>query len=199
MLILFGVLAMANLLSVTLGVEALEWVTKPLLCPVLAAYVLRVAPERRLLAVGLLFAAGGDVALLVEGQVAFIIGMASFLVMQICYIVVFIREGAELGRAGGVYLLVWMAAGVLLWGPLGGLAVPVLMYGVALVTMAAFAAGVNLVAGIGGGLFAFSDLLVGLGVVGTGFPGRSVLLMTTYILAQFLIVRGVVSLSALKD
>lgn len=44
MLILFGMLALANVFSVALGVEWLEWVTKPLLCPVLAAYVLRLAP-----------------------------------------------------------------------------------------------------------------------------------------------------------
>ncbi|WP_336207690.1 lysoplasmalogenase [Nonomuraea sp. LPB2021202275-12-8] len=198
MLILFGVLAVANLISVTLGVEALEWATKPLLCPVLAAYVLRTVPRHRLLAAGLVFAAAGDVALLVEGQVAFVIGMTSFLVMQICYIVVFVRAGARLRWGAAGYLLVWVVAGVMLWGPLGGLAVPVLLYGLALVTMAAFASGVNPVAGIGGGLFAFSDLLVGLGVTGTDFSGRGTVLMTTYIAAQFLIVRGVLSAGVLQ-
>ncbi|MEV0591836.1 lysoplasmalogenase [Nonomuraea cavernae] len=198
MLILFGVLAVANLVSVTLGIEALEWATKPLLCLVLAVYVLREAPRHRLLAAGLVFAMAGDVALLVDGQVAFVVGMSAFLVMQVCYLAVFTREGAWSGlRArpwiAGTYLVVWLGAGVLLWEPLGGLRVPVLLYGLALVTMAAFGAGLNRVAGLGGALFAFSDLLVGLGVTGTDFTGRSPVLMATYIAAQFLIVRGVIA------
>ncbi|WP_063780813.1 lysoplasmalogenase [Nonomuraea sp. SBT364] len=191
MLILFGVLAVANVSSVALGVEWLEWMTKPLLCPVLAAYVLRRAPGRRLLAAALLFAAAGDVALLVEGQAAFVAGMTSFLVMQICYIVVFVRAGSRPRWGAAAYLAVWTGAAVVLWEPLGALAAPVLVYGLALVTMAAFAGGLGRVAGIGGALFAFSDFLVGLGVAGMGSPGRSTVLMTTYIVGQFLIVRGV--------
>ncbi|MFG1941959.1 lysoplasmalogenase [Nonomuraea sp. NPDC048826] len=191
MLILFGVLAVADLVAVALGIEWLEWVAKPLLCLVLAAYVLRTAPRQRLLAIGLVFGSAGDTALMVDGQVAFLVGMTAFLVMQICYIAVFVRMGSRPRWAAVAYLLVWAAAAVVLWQPLGGLAVPVLVYGLTLVTMAALAAGVNLVAGVGAGLFVFSDFLVGLGVTGTDFTGRSVILMTTYILAQFLIVRGV--------
>ncbi|MEV4220067.1 lysoplasmalogenase [Nonomuraea sp. NPDC049725] len=191
MLIIFGVLAVANVFSVALGIEWLEWATKPLLCPVLAAYVIRRAPRLRLLSVGLLFAAAGDVALLIEGQAAFIAGMTAFLVMQICYIVVFVREGSRPRWGAAAYLLVWVAAAMVLWEPLGTLAAPVLGYGLALMTMAAFAGGLGLVAGLGGALFAFSDFLVGLGVAGMGFPGRSTVLMTTYILGQLLIVLGV--------
>ncbi|MDA0635290.1 lysoplasmalogenase [Nonomuraea sp. MCN248] len=191
MLILFAVVAVADLIAVAWGIEWLEWVAKPLLCLVLAAYVLRTAPRQRLLATGLVFATAGDVALLVDGQVAFLVGMTAFLVMQICYIVVFVRLGSRPRLAAVAYLLVWAAAAVTLWQPLGGLAAPVLAYGLVLVAMAAFAAGVNAVAGIGGALFVFSDFLVGLGVTGADFSGRGVALMTTYILAQFLIVRGV--------
>ncbi|GAA3442834.1 lysoplasmalogenase [Planomonospora venezuelensis] len=195
MLLLYAGLALADLLAVLLDIPALEWASKPLLAPVLAVYLLRADPRQRLLPAGLAFAAAGDVALLMEGRIAFAAGMACFLAMQVCYIAAFARAGAfAVLRARpwvpGVYLLVWLAASVALWDALGGLRIPIVLYGLALIAMAAAASGVGRVVAAGGALFAVSDLLIGLGVAGTQFPGRGLVVMATYVLAQVLIVCG---------
>ena len=70
---------------------------------------------------------------------------------------------------------------------------PVLVYGACLGTMAVLATGVNLPTAVGGGLFLVSDGLIALDAFAAGFdlPGQDVWVMATYVLAQVLIVAGV--------
>jgi uncharacterized membrane protein YhhN len=91
---------------------------------------------------------------------------------------------------------VWLVANTLLWGQLGALRGPVLVYSLALTAMAATAAGVSRRVAAGGALFLISDLLIGLGAAAVHAPAHDVLVMATYSAALVLIATGWASRTA---
>lgn len=188
---LFLAVAAVEIIAVAADWTAVQWMTKPLLGPLLILYMLA-RGRRDLVTVALGFATAGDIALLVPGQVAFLIGMGFFLVAQICFILAF---RPLLAKYAVPYGLLWMLANLLLWSRLGALAVPVLIYSLALTMMAAAAAGVSRRVAAGGLLFLVSDLLIGLGAAGLRPPAHGVLVMTTYAAALYLITTGWVRLN----
>jgi uncharacterized membrane protein YhhN len=171
----------------------LRLVVKGMLMATLLGWVLVALGPRapRWLVAGLAFAILGDVLL----DVRFELGMVGFLLMQICYIVGFLRLGAWTGlRArwpvGVAYLIVGVGANIALGPHLGSLAIPVLVYSTAILSMAALASGVGSRVGLGGALFVISDALIGVDKAGAGFPGRGMVVMVTYLAAQYLIATG---------
>lgn len=184
---LFGVFAAVELVGVALDSTVVQWLAKPLLAPLLLAYLW--AARRRLdgVAVGLVFATAGDVALLLPGRRAFLVGMACFLVTQLAFLTAFVRHRRPPVAAVVAYLVLWGVANTLLWGGLGPLRLPVLGYSLALCLMAAATTGVSRRAAVGGLIFLASDLLIGLGAAGVHLPGQRLLVMSTYIAALLLI------------
>ena len=87
----------------------------------------------------------------------------------------------------GAYWLLLLAA---LWPDLGGLAAPVAIYGLALVTMAALALGVNRLTAVGAVFFVASDSLIAATSLTDrfDFPGAGLMIMPMYCLGQALIV-----------
>ncbi|WP_211354583.1 lysoplasmalogenase [Stackebrandtia albiflava] len=200
----YALLTAGNLVGVGFDLPAVEWATKPLLMPMLAVLLLTSGGLRLrhgvTMVTGLAAATVADVALLIEGDTAFLVGMGFFLVMQVCYITVFLRMGAwnrirRFPWLVSVFALVLAAFLVPLWNQLGDMAVPIAGYGTALATMAMFAVGLSNRLGLGGVLFLISDLLIGVGVAGVDFTGRGLIIMATYIAAQYLIVSGWLTLS----
>ncbi|BEL12786.1 hypothetical protein Q0Z83_109770 [Actinoplanes sichuanensis] len=183
---LYLAIAAIEIVAVAADWTAVQWMTKPLLGPLLILYMLT-RGRRDLVTVALGFATAGDVALLVPGQVAFLIGMGFFLVAQLCFVAAFRPLRAKYAVPYG---LLWVPANLLLWSRLGALAVPVLIYSLALTMMAAAAAGVSRRVAAGGLLFLVSDLLIGLGAAGLRPPAHGVLVMTTYAAALYLITTG---------
>ncbi len=186
---LFALAAAAELTGVALSWEPLQWIAKPLLAPLLLWYLVRRA-GMSLVGWGLVFAFAGDVALLVPGFVPFLVGMACFLGTQVCFLRAFLRRAALHRVAAAGYGVLWAALNAALWPSLGALRVPILVYSLALSAMAAAAAGVSRTVAAGGALFLLSDLLIGLGAADLDFPGRDLVVMTTYIAALFLITTG---------
>ena len=184
--------------------------TKPLLMPLLPGWLLSMAGRSwpvplRWIAVGLVFAWGGDLALMGEGDTAFMLGIASFLVMQVCYLIAFLRvPGPGLVRAWKItvipYAAIWIAVNALVWNGAGDLRIPVLVYSAVAVAMAL--AALDLVLRLpqalawrvaaGAIVFVVSDALIALTAFGpmTEAPGTSALIMATYVTAQGLIVTG---------
>jgi uncharacterized membrane protein YhhN len=196
----FAIAIAVDLAAISLDLGALRWASKPALALLLLAHLIVSTPPgmrpARLFGLGLLLACAADIALLVEGEPAFLVGMGLFGLMQITYFAVFVRLGAlPLRRrffAPACYLAVWLVANIVLWPRLGDLAVPVAVYSLLLVAMAAAAAGLNRTAALGGALFVVSDLVLGLGVAGVDFPLQSQAVMATYAAAQLLLVLGTV-------
>ncbi|MET7967028.1 lysoplasmalogenase [Micromonospora sp. NPDC005305] len=195
-LALFGIVALVELVGVALDSTPAQWLAKPLLAPLLLAYLWD--RRRRLdpVALGLVAATAGDVALLVPGRTAFLAGMGCFLVTQVAFLTAFLRRRRPPVAAVAGYLLAWAGGNALLWDALGPLRLPVLGYSLALSLMAAAATGVSRRAAAGGALFLVSDLLIGVGVAGSDFPGRDLLVMTTYAAALLLITTGWVAATA---
>ncbi|MEV1021770.1 lysoplasmalogenase [Streptomyces sp. NPDC050264] len=191
----FLVVCAVDLGALLAGSDATHTAAKPLLMPLLAAYVIaRGAP--RLLCAALLLGWGGDVLLLFDQDAAFLAGMGCFAAGHLCYLALFRRHGRarEHGRllgAGYAIALVTMIAS--LWPDLpAGMRGPVAAYSVLLTAMAYGASRLGTAAGIGGALFLLSDTLIALGVADwPRLPPADFWIMLTYVAAQYLLARGV--------
>jgi uncharacterized membrane protein YhhN len=197
---LYAALGVAHYASAEKKFRAGEWATKPLLMPVLAAFLLaagdRKAGAGRLPAAGMLLGGLGDTALLASERSErwFIPGMGGFAAGHACYIAALARDGAARGarpRVAAGYAALWAVLIAVLWRRLGDLRVPVAAYSLLLVTMAVLASGRNRAAAAGGALFVLSDTLIALGLAGIkAVPRQDSAVMPTYVAAQFLLAAG---------
>jgi uncharacterized membrane protein YhhN len=203
----YAVVSGLNVLGHLVDADALVVLTKPLLMPLLAGYLLAATGRpltRRVLLVlvALAFSWAGDLALMGAGEGFFLAGLGGFLLAQLSYIAAFaptVRDG-PLGRRPVLvlpYVLAWAALMAVLAPSLGSLLVPVMLYGAALVTMAATATGVHRWTSLGAALFVVSDSLLAFTRLSDALPlgegAAGALVMSTYTLGQGLIVAGVVA------
>jgi uncharacterized membrane protein YhhN len=202
----FIVVSIVQVVAIGAGADALVQVTKPLLMPALAiAVVLARLGTRYTLAVGLLLLAIGlswlgDLSLMVPGDLWFVVGLGSFLLAHVAYLVLFIRIGGfGRPRVWAIVYAVWFVVflAVLIPG-LGSLVVPVVLYGLVLGAMAAMATRVSVVVGVGAAVFVVSDTILALSrfLPAVVIPGHDVLTMLTYCLGQGIIAAGVLAVLA---
>jgi uncharacterized membrane protein YhhN len=198
MLAVYAVVAAAHLVSLAAGLTWLEWATKFLLVPSLAAWVAtRRGPQ--LLLAALVLSALGDMAL--QFDALFILGMGFFAAAHVCYVTFLVRAGALAGLRRRwfipvAYGLAWAVLVTLLWPRLDALAVPVVVYALLLTATATTSAGLGARTGIGGLLFFVSDGLISLGLADAPQPPMASLwVMSTYIVAQYLLASGALSRS----
>jgi uncharacterized membrane protein YhhN len=189
----YVVIAVAHLVSLAVGITWLEWVSKFLLVPSLALWVLlRRGP--RLVVAALVLCSLGDMALQFDSL--FIAGMGLFAAGHACYVTFFLRSGAGAGLRRRIwipvgYAVVWLGFIALLWSGLGGLRIPVAAYSLLLTATAVTSAGFGARTGIGGALFFISDGLISLRLADLPQPPMPGLwIMSTYILAQYLLASG---------
>jgi len=193
LLVAFLVVCAVDLVGLLADVRIAALVAKPLLLPLLAGYaVARRGP--RLLVAALLFGWGGDVLLMVDADVAFLLGMGSFAVGHICYLWLFGRARSSM-PAGVAYAVVLAVAVVLLWPGLpAGLRIPVAGYSLLLTAMAYRAGTLGRYAAVGGALFLLSDTLIATGIADwPQLPAHGFWIMLTYVAAQFLLTTGVLA------
>lgn len=190
LLFAFLVATAVDLAGLLAGVWTVHAAAKPLLMPLLVGYVAaRGGP--RLLVAALLFGWGGDLALLFDAEPAFMLGMGSFAIGHICYLLLF--RGAAMKRPlGAGYALALVAVIALLWPDLpADLRIPVAGYSLLLTVMAFRSSGLGRCAGIGGALFLLSDSLIATGVAEwPQLPAPDFWVMATYAAAQLLLALG---------
>lgn len=203
LLIAFLLAAAVDLAGVLAGLDTLHLVAKPLLMPLLAGYA-AVRGGPRLLIAALLFGWGGDVFLLADNDLAFLLGMGSFAVGHVCYLTLFGR-GRGRGRghartraslaAGIAYAVVLVVFLVLIWPDLPAeLRAPLTGYSLLLTAMAWRAGVLGRYAAAGGALFLLSDALIAMGIAEwPRLPAPDFWVMLTYIAAQFLLALGVLT------
>jgi uncharacterized membrane protein YhhN len=186
------------------GPAWLAGTTQVLLMPVLAGVLLTrtTSPRSRLvtLTLGALgFSWLGDSApRLLHDDPAFLAMVGFFLVAQVCYIIAFrAYDGDSIVRRRrgwlAAYGVVVLALVVVCLPGAGVLAPAVLVYGLCLGTMAVLATGVDRLAWVGGAFFLVSDGLIAVDAFSDlDLPAHDVSVMATYVVAQLLLVLGVI-------
>ncbi|MFD7640499.1 lysoplasmalogenase [Kitasatospora sp. NPDC059795] len=199
LLIAFAVVSAAHLLAIAADVPILRYSTKPLLMPLLAAWVWASARPStpRLLIPALLFGAGGDILLQVGGTGGFLAGMGSFAVGHACYVTMFVKLGALADRRRTAllavgYAVVWATLITLLLPDLdAGMRIPMACYSLLLAATALTSSRIDWRAGVGGALFLLSDTLIATDIAHwKHLPMHSFLIMLTYIVGQYLLTIG---------
>ena len=158
------------------------------------------APRGRLVTlvlVALLFSWSGDtLPRFFSGDAAFLAMVAGFLVAQVFYILAFQPSWRRcvLTRPWWLtpYAVVFVVLIALCYENAGPMLVPVIVYGLALVTMAVLATGLGRLAAVGGAVFLVSDSLIALrAFADISLPSHSFWVMLTYVLGQALLVVAV--------
>jgi len=208
----FLLVLLVNLIAVYSNSESLQFITKPLLMPLLAIYLLLRTNTinsnlKGWIFLALFFSWAGDIFLLFEerGSNFFLFGLSAFLVAQVFYIVFFhnIRMREYIRGNALLLLLVIVYYSILInvLSPyLGNMKLPVRIYGVVLSFMVMLAMhtmlGKNKKAALwmtmGAILFVVSDSLLAFNKFFSPFNNAGVIIMLTYGLAQLFITEGAV-------
>jgi uncharacterized membrane protein YhhN len=206
------------LLIIVLGREDIAWFLKPFLIPflLLAVYFCGDFPSKKFLSVALTFSWMGDVILMFadKGEIYFMLGLAAFLISHIAYIILFSKQlrinsfrNKAIFWVGITAIIVYLIVMLLLLSPtLGDLKVPVFIYAIVLSTMLLFAfkgylkwskpASTYIL--LGAVIFVSSDSILAFNKFYEPIPFGSFLIMATYIIAQYLIVVGILKLNKKK-
>ncbi|MDX1836101.1 lysoplasmalogenase [Legionella taurinensis] len=201
-LTLFLVFAFLYLLLLPFIDYPLTTILKPL--PIVCLMILvKTMPQdfmiKLLLTLALGFSLAGDVVLTHPSQLAFMIGMVCFLLAHCVYINLFLRD-FQFNRNRLFISLIPLSLAVAGYSyfhtAFGQLAIPILVYLIALLTMVFSAFQVRQQAGTiisGACLFLVSDSLLGLGLFVIPSRWMPLAVMLTYYLAQLFITTGVLN------
>jgi uncharacterized membrane protein YhhN len=210
----FVIVSIVYLAFIVFGKEDIAWYLKPLLLPCLLLAVNESSEfaTKKLLLFALVFSWIGDVVLLFadKGELYFIFGLLAFLIAHILFIFLFIKQNTIknpnklLFGLGTVLVAGYLFAMLsVLFPTLGDLKIPVAVY--------AFTISLMLVMAIRGGLtwrnpmnllilngavsFVTSDSILAIDKFYGKLPNSGVLIMSTYLIAQYLITFGILKLN----
>ncbi|MBX2965595.1 MAG: lysoplasmalogenase [Cyclobacteriaceae bacterium] len=212
-LIAFGMASVIELLAHLLNLPDVRLISKPSLLLLLTAWYVVTArhenqPISKMVLAALIFSWGGDVLLMGDSDLYFMLGLGSFLLAHVFYIFVFRQFCNEdqtnslqgLKRIRFAFPIVLFGTGlmIILYPTLGNLAVPVLLYAGVLTLMvlnALFRFGRTTSSSFayvfgGGILFMISDSVLAINKFLEPVNHAGIWIMLTYIVAQFLIVKG---------
>ncbi|MFN8335515.1 MAG: lysoplasmalogenase [Cyclobacteriaceae bacterium] len=214
-LYLFMLVSAAVLAADVWDADVVYLICKPAIMITLGLYYLVTQKENnqpvsRSLVLAILFSCVGDTLLMLQGREAsfFVYGLAAFLVAHIFYILTYRQhrsddnanelQGLQKIRYAFPIILSGTGLVVILFNRLGGMKVPVVVYAAVLTTMvitALFRFGRTNATSFGlvfGGaiLFMISDSLIAINKFLEPLSMAGIWVMTTYILAQYLIVTG---------
>lgn len=208
----FFVALVANMAGSETGSTILQYISKPLLMPLLAGYFIfntngfRDTLTRWVLA-ALFFSWAGDVLLLFQEKdsLFFMLGLSAFLLAHVFYIAAFqnIRNREAIKFRPGLLAIVAVYYGgliYLLYPTLADMRMPVMVYGVVISVMFMLAMHMLFIQKkvigkwmmTGALLFVVSDSTLAVNKFYRPFEGAGIIIMITYGLAQFCIVNGAV-------
>lgn len=198
--ILIGLLSILFLADVMLlsqeSTHSLRVFTKPLLVPVITAiYLLNTHKQRPInpyFLAGLIFSFLGDTFLLFKW--AFLPGLGCFLVAHVLYILSFIRHKVKNSYGYLPFILLYLGLLLYFLHPyLHEMEIPVMIYGVTISTMAYFSICTRNIWLIAGAIFfVISDSLLSFNLFVSYTAVTEQIVMGTYVLAQFFLVRGMI-------
>lgn len=207
---LFTITTLSEIYADMTGQVLLVYLTKPLIVLSLLGFLWKnnnLPPtEYRWLVTGLLFALAGDIFLMIRDTDLFIPGIGSFLLMQICYILIFRKQlhsdmfSLRSLLAGMPFLICALILYIILFPKLPDMIMQlaVAVYALSIAVMTWLAAlrrsfvstkSYQLVL-IGAILFMISDSCIAIDKFLVAIPFRTLWIMGTYVAAQYLIVTG---------
>lgn len=207
------------LLLLYLGYESLDCYLKPALIPLLivGVYFSKKFPTQKILLTALVFSWIGDVILLFAdiAEIYFILGLVSFLISHIIYCVLFNRQIKEKIKKDtiififGSLIIACYLIGMLsvLLPALGDLKIPVIVYASVISVMLLFAYNglliwkkpANQYVFFGALFFVVSDSILAINKFHFPIQKSSFIIMLTYLVAQYLIVKGILKLNSKKE
>lgn len=213
-LYLFVVAGLGEMFSEIIGLPYIHTVCKPLIMITLGIYYLSHAEFRSTTVwLAIVFSLAGDVLLMFEAgdPKFFMMGLAAFLVAHISYIISYRQhqdwslekkplKDIQKIRFGFPIVLAGTGLIVVLYPSLGSLRIPVMLYALVLIVMvlnSVFRYGRTnnvsfILVFLGSILFMFSDSVLAINKFFKPVPAAGIWIMSTYILAQFLIIHGLV-------
>jgi uncharacterized membrane protein YhhN len=212
---IFIAVGLSYLMLLLLGNEDIAWFMKPTLLPLLIAGVAasQKFPTKNTLLLALLFSWLGDIVLMFanKGELYFIIGLVLFLTAHILYIVLFNKQQKIQNSKDKTWLYIGLVSVIgylfgmlfVLYPTLGGLKIPVTIYAIVISTMllmtikglTAWKSPANYYIFAGAICFVTSDSLLAFDKFYTPIPMPSFNIMSTYLVAQFLIAFGILVLN----
>jgi uncharacterized membrane protein YhhN len=198
--ILYALIVIADIIAIYYKPGA-TMIIKPLIVASLLGWYINGVQEKQkpILLLALLFALLGDIMLLFEGPTFFQAGIGAFLIMQVLYTIFFNSYGGfrfqnktELIKSAAV-VVVALVFNVLFFNKLGAYKVPVIVYSIAICAMVIAGLNQKLSTFIvyGAVFFLISDFALAYHkFVDTTLSFFPAIVMTTYALAQYFIVRG---------
>lgn len=207
------------LLLLYLGYESLDCYLKPALIPLLivGVYFSKKFPTQNILITALVFSWIGDVILLFSdiAEIYFILGLVSFLIAHIMYCILFNRQIKEKVKKDaiififGSLIIACYLIGMLsvLLPALGDLKIPVIIYASVISVMLLFAYNglliwkkpANQYVFFGALFFVISDSILAINKFHMPIQKSSFIIMLTYLVAQYLIVKGILKLNLKKE
>ena len=210
--------SLVYLLILLLGNDEIAWFLKPflLLFLLLAVYCHEKFGSKNSLLAALTMSWIGDVILLFadKGELYFIAGLIAFLISHICYIILFskllqasLKKSNYLYWVGTTAITLYLTIMMIVLLPnLGELKLPVFVYALTISIMLLFAfkgfltwhRPANIYILIGALVFVASDSILAFDKFYAPIQKSALMIMTTYLLAQFLIVIGILELNKKK-
>lgn len=201
------IVALLNLFSWAWMDGEYNMYTKPLLMPLLMLYMYEsskggVILSTLLLFLALVFSWVGDLALMYEEY--FLLGVGAFFIAQVLYVIIFIKGGSVPYQISWVKIITVGLYGIsflyILLPHAGDLQIPIVIYGISLMAMVATASmrDINspdrsyLLVAIGAVFFLISDTMIAVDKFVNTIPMGDILIMSTYLIAQYLIVEGLI-------
>ncbi len=208
-LVIYLLVGLVNVATHFYDITDLNVYTKPFLMPLLIFYLYRYASGHitlpRLILVGvLIFSWIGDLLLMGGGDSYFMAGLLAFLIAQIGYSFALYQSTFGKPKLRFINLIPLVIYGVILLNMLWSgmdqvMQIGILVYALGILTMV-FVASIRLgftnnrsyvLVLLGSSLFVLSDSLIALNKFYIPIPHDDVLIMSTYIAAQLLLVRGI--------
>ena len=214
----FVIISTVYLVLIFLGKDNITWFLKPFLLPFLIIATKRAADfeTKKWLLSALIFSWIGDIILMFadKGELYFIFGLVSFLIAHILFIILFVKQKSD-GKApnkiifGFGLLLVSIYLSSMLWllfPSLGDLKIPVSVYALTISFMLVMAIRgglswknpMNLLILNGAIAFVTSDSILAINKFYVPLPNANFLIMSTYLVAQYLITFGILKMNQKK-
>ncbi|TDD77330.1 lysoplasmalogenase [Flavobacterium caseinilyticum] len=218
LLIPFIGFSLLYLLLIVLGREDIAWFFKPLLMPflILAVYFHHRFTTKKILLTALVLSWIGDILLMFvdKAEWYFTAGLIAFLISHIFYIILFskqlkiyLKKSKIIFWVGVTVIVCYLTITMLLLLPtLNELTIPVFIYSMTISIMWLFAfkgflnwqKPANSYILIGSLFFVFSDTILAFNKFYTPLQYSSLLIMSTYLAAQYFIVTGILKLNEKK-